>query len=116
MKIALDNTDWVQYHATTVTQYINLKEIEMEIIMTLKFMHSIEKIITEVSAVTGIDEVHAKALRELLKGELNEYCLELEEYYEEEYSNAIASARSKAYDSGYEDGYDTGYWDCNSAI
>ena len=84
--------------------------------MTLNLMHRLSKISTDVSAVTGIDEVHAKALRELLEAALNEYCLALEEYYDEEYYVAIASARSKAYDSGYEDGYDTGYLDCNSAI
>ena len=82
----------------------------------LKFMNRIAKIITEVSAVTGIDEVDAKAMEELLKAAFNEYCLELDEYYIEEYHNALNSARSKAYDSGYEDGYDVGYSDCNSAV
>ena len=77
----------------------------METILTPKFMHRISKITTEVSAVTGIDEVEVKALEALLKEKLNEYCLELEEYYEEEYYVALSSARSKAYDVGYEDGY-----------
>ena len=96
----------------------------METIMTPKFMHRLTKIITEVSAITGIDEVDAEALEELLKAELNEYCLELDDYYIEEYHNALASARSKAYDDGHSDGYadgydvgyDDGYSDCNSAV
>ena len=75
----------------------------------LKFMNRIAKIVTEVSAVTGIDEVDAAALEELLKEKLNEYCLELDEYYIEEYHNALSSARNKAYDSGFDDGYDVGY-------
>ena len=81
----------------------------METILTPKFMHSIEKIATEVSAITGIDEVDAKALEELLEAAFNEYCLELEEYYIEDYHNALSSARNKAYDSGFDDGYDVGY-------
>ena len=73
-----------------------------------KFMQ-IAKILTEVSAINGIDEVDAEALGELLKDELNEYCRMLDEYYIEGYHNAISRARSIAYDAGYEDGYDTGY-------
>ena len=71
----------------------------METIMTPKFMHSIEKIITEVRAITDIDEAHVEALKELLESEFNI----------EEYHNAISSARSKAYDDGFEDGFDVGY-------
>ena len=85
----------------------------METIMTPKFMHRFSKIITEVSAITGIDEVDAKALEELLEAALNEYCLELDEYYAEEHSNALDNARIIAYDEGtydgYADGYDVGY-------
>ena len=62
----------------------------METILTPKFMHSIEKIATEVSAITGIDEVDAAALEELLK-------------------DAICSARNIAYDDGRVDGYAEGY-------
>ena len=81
----------------------------METILTPKFMHSIAKIATEVSAITGIDEVETKALEALLKEKLNEYCLALEEYYIEEYHNAMNRARNTAYDSGFDDGYDIGY-------
>ena len=75
----------------------------------LKFMNRIAKIVTEVSAITGIDEIHAKAMEELLKAAFNEYCLEREEYYIEEYHNAMNRARNSAYDDGFDDGYDVGY-------
>ena len=81
----------------------------METILTPKFMHRLSKIATEVSASYGIDEVQAKALRELLEAAFNEYCLEREEYYIEEYSHAVSRARNIAYDDGYDDGYDIGY-------
>ena len=81
-----------------------------------KFMPRLLKITTEVSAITGIDEVAAEALAELLKAELKEYCLELDGYYAEEYYNALTSARSRAYDSGYSKGYSDGYSDGNCAV
>ena len=85
----------------------------METIMTPEFMHRLSKIITEVSASYGVDEIHAEALEDSLKEKLNEYCLELDEYYIEEYNNALDSARTIAYDDGnydgYADGYDVGY-------
>ena len=74
-----------------------------------KFMPRLLKITTEVNAITGIDEVAAEALAELLKAELKEYCLELDEYYIEEYNNALDSARIIAYDDGNYDGYADGY-------
>ena len=78
--------------------------------VTHKFTHRIAKIITEVSAITGIDEVHAEAIEELLKAELNEYCRMLDSYYEEEgFHNVIFRARSIAYDDGRVDGYADGY-------
>ena len=74
------------------------------------FMKRAAKIITEVSAITGIDEVHAEAIEELLKAELNEYCRMLDSYYEEEgFHNVIFQARSIAYDDGHSDGYAEGY-------
>ena len=81
----------------------------MNISMTTKFMHRLSKIITEVSASYGVDEIHAEALEDSLKEKLNEYCLELDEYYIEEYHIAVSSARNKAYDDGHSDGYAEGY-------
>ena len=77
----------------------------METIKTPDFT----RLITEVSAITDIDEVHAEAIEKLLKDELNEYYKMLDEYYVEEYHNAIASARNIAYDAGHSDGYADGY-------
>ena len=78
---------------------------------TPNFTRSIAKIITEVSAITGIDEVDAEAIEELLKAELNEQCMMLDGYYEEEYYNAISRARNEAYYEGHSDGYALGYDD-----
>ena len=79
------------------------------------FIDSIAKIIEEIRVITCIDEVDVEAIEELLKAELNEYCLELDEYYIEEYHIAISSARNEAYydghSDGYADGYDIGYDD-----
>ena len=58
--------------------------------METNFMDSAAKIIAEVRTLTGIDEVHAEALEELLK-------------------DAICSARNIAYDAGRVDGYADGY-------
>ena len=57
--------------------------------MPPKFMHRLSKIITEVSASYGVDEIHAEALEDSLKQKLNEYYLELDEYYIKEYNNAL---------------------------
>ena len=84
------------------------------------FIDSIAKIIAEVRVRTCIDKIDAEVLEDILQEELNEYCLELDEYYIEEYHIAISSARSKAYDDGhsdgYTDGYDIGYDDGKSAV
>ena len=74
--------------------------------MKPNFMRSIAKILAEVQQYSDVD---AEVLTEILKDELNEYCILLDEYYIEEYSNALNSMRSKAYDSGYEDGYSAGH-------
>ena len=84
----------------------------METILTPKFMRRISKITTEVSAVIGIDEVHADALEKLLQ----EHCRMLEGYYIEEYLKALDSARSRAYGAGYSTGYSDGYSDGYSAV
>ena len=104
----------MQYHAIIVTtQKPNLKETEMETIMSPNFTGRIAKIIAEVRS-TCIDKIDAEAIEvieELLQDELlelNEYCRMLDEYYIEEYHNAIARVRSKAYDAGYDDGYSDG--------
>ena len=76
----------------------------METIMTPKFMNSIEKIITEISVITDIDEVHVEVIEKLLQDELRAYYAELEDYYV-----AISSARNAAYDDGFDDGYNVGY-------
>ena len=84
--------------------------METQPIKTPNHDRRIAKIITEVSAITGIDEVHAEAIEELLKAELNEYCRMLDSYYEEEgFHNVIFRARSIAYDAGYDDGYSAGH-------
>ena len=73
------------------------------------FMDRIEKIIADVRTITYIDKIDAKAIEELLKDELNEYCSLLEQYYEEECYIAVSSARNIAYDDGHSDGYADGY-------
>ena len=73
-------------------------------IVTPKFTKSIEKIITEISAITDIDEVRAEVIEKLLQDELRAYYAELEDYY-----IAISSARNEAYYEGHSDGYARGY-------
>ena len=77
--------------------------------MKPNFIGKAAKIIAEIRTKTCIDDVDAEVLTEILKDELNEYCILLDEYYIEEYSNALNSMRNKAYDSGYEDGYSAGH-------
>ena len=81
----------MQYHAIIVTQHRNLKETEMETIMTPKLMHSLSKIITEVRNSTGIDEVHVEALEEILQA-------------------AYDAGEDAGYDAGFNAGYDAGYY------
>ena len=78
--------------------------METKTIATPKFTKSIEKIITEISVITDIDEVHAEVLEKLLQDELRAYYAELEDYYV-----AISSARNEAYYEGHSDGYARGY-------
>ena len=118
MKIALDNTDWMQYHAnySNTTQKPNLKETEMKTETTMA------KIIAEIRTVACIDDVDAEAIEKIVQDELNEYCRMLDSYYWEEhynkYCNGISSVRDDAYDEGhsdgYDDGYENGYADCNA--
>ena len=77
----------------------------METIMTPDFT----RVIAEIRTITGINDFEAEAIEELLKAELNEYRLELEDYYIEEYHNAMNRARNSAYDNGFTAGYDAGY-------
>ena len=81
----------------------------MQTIMTPEFVGKTAKIIAEIRNRTCIDDVDAQIMEEILQASLNEYCMELEGYYEEEYYIALSSARSKAYDIGYDDGYNDGY-------
>ena len=78
--------------------------METKTIATPKFTKSIEKIITEISVITDIDEVHAEVIEKLLQDELRAYYAELEDYYV-----AISSARNEAYYEGHSDGYARGY-------
>ena len=95
MKIALDNTDWLYYHATAVTAVTavthkpNLKETEMKTgtIKTPNFTHRITKIIEEMRTVACIEAVDAEVIEKILRDELNEYCRELDGYYAEEYKD-----------------------------
>ena len=70
------------------------------------------RLIAEVSALTGIDEIHAEALEELL----NEECRMLNCYYWEEYFNELESARFTAYNAGYDAGYSAGHSESHSAV
>ena len=58
----------------------------METIMTPKFMDITAKITAEIRNITGIDEIDAEAIEELLKDALHD-----------------------CYDAGYDDGYDAGF-------
>ena len=78
--------------------------METKTIATPKFTKSIEKIITEISVITDIDEVHAEVIEKLLQDELRAYYAELEDYYV-----AVSSARNEAYYEGHSDGYSRGY-------
>ena len=73
------------------------------------FMERAAQILEEVRTRTGMGAVDAEVLTEILKDELNEYCVLVEKYYEEEYYNAIFSAHNTAYDEGYTSGYDDAY-------
>ena len=76
----------------------------MKTITTPNSAHRIAKIITEISAITDIDEVHEEVIEKLLQDELRAYYAELEDYY-----IAISSARNEAYGEGHSDGYARGY-------
>ncbi len=84
--------------------------------MTPNFMSKAAKIIAEIKVQTGINEVEAEAIKELLQEELNEYCRMLHGYYAEEYYLAIDSACSSAYDNGYADGHSAGHFESHSAV
>ena len=67
------------------------------------------RLIAELRTRACINDGDAEAFEELLKAELTEYCLALDEYYLEEYSNALDNTQIIAYDEGNYDGYDDGY-------
>ena len=76
--------------------------------------NKIAKLVKEIQTQICIDDADVEILEGLLKDELNEYCILLDEYYEEEYYIAISDARNRAYDAGYADGYDEGYSESNN--
>ena len=63
-------------------------------ISTPDFMGRIAKIVEEVRVRTCIDEIDIEVLEDILQDELNEYCRELDGYYDAGPSD------------GYVDGYD----------
>ena len=80
-----------------------------ETITTPDFMGRIEKIIAEVRARTGMDEIDTEIIREILQDVLKEYCTMLHGYYEEECYIAVSRARNSAYYDGFDDGYAVGW-------
>ena len=82
--------------------------MKTETITTPDFMGRIEKIIAQVRARTGMDEIDTAVLKEILQDELKEYCTMLNGYYEEECYIAISRARNSAYYDGFDAGYDIG--------
>ena len=118
MKIALDNTDWMQYHAnySNTTQKPNLKETEMNTITTPNFMDRTAKIMEEIRTRACIDDVDAEVIEKILQDELNEYCRMLDSYYWEEYHNKYCDEVHSIRNGAYEAGYDEGYSESHSAV
>ena len=102
MQIALDNTDWMQYHAIIVTQHIkhNLKATEMKTITTPNFKSRAAKIIADIRNITCID--NTEIIVDILKDAL-------EEYYYSDQNDGYYEGRSDGYALGYDDGYDDAF-------
>ena len=79
-----------------------------------KFATKTAKIIAEIRNRTCINNMDAQILEDILQAALNEYYMEVDEYYEEEYYIAIEDVRASAYDNGFADGYDVCYAETNS--
>ena len=79
-----------------------------------KFVGKTAKIIAEIRNRTCINNMDAQILEDILQAALNEYYMEVDEYYEEEYYIAIEDVRASAYDNGFADGYDVCYAETNS--